>query len=83
MKEIFATVDEAGGLILPPGVRRRLDIKSGALLKITIAGSTVTLTPSQFVKKGKALVFTTGNNKILRNATVKSAIASTRLRRGR
>ena len=81
MKEIFTTIDKSGRLILPKSVRQRLDIKPGTLLKITVAGSTVTLTPSRFVKKGKALVFTTGNEKTLRNASVRTVIESTRLRR--
>jgi bifunctional DNA-binding transcriptional regulator/antitoxin component of YhaV-PrlF toxin-antitoxin module len=83
MKDIFATIDEAGGMILPRSVRQRLAIKPGAILKIAVAGFTVTLTPTRFVKKGKALVFTTSNDKTLRTASVRSVIESTRLRRSR
>src|SRR5256885_195219 len=87
MKDILAPIDQAGRVVLPKGVRQELAIKPGDMLKITVAGSTVTLTPTKraagFVKKGKVLVFTTGDDQVLSSATVNDVIEATRAERGR
>lgn len=55
--------------MLPKGVRQELAIKPGDLLTVSIHGSSVTLTPSKestgFVRKGKALVFSTTGGRTL------------------
>jgi AbrB family looped-hinge helix DNA binding protein len=83
MKEILATIDEAGRLVLPKNVRKRLAVKPGDIFKITVAGSTVTLMPARaaagLVKKGKALVFSTGDKQTLGSGLVNGLMETTRV----
>jgi AbrB family looped-hinge helix DNA binding protein len=61
MKDVLIPMDQAGRVVLPKAVRQELDLKPGDVLRVSIRGPAVTLTPNKeaagFVRKGKALVF--------------------------
>jgi AbrB family looped-hinge helix DNA binding protein len=82
MKNEVVPIDQAGRIVLPKNVRQELAIQSGDTFKVSVAGSSVTLTPNKesagFVRKGKALVFTTAGNAILREETVQAILESSR-----
>ena len=67
-------MDQAGRVVLPKAVRQELAIKAGDVLKVSVHGLAVTLTPNQeitgFVRKGKALVFSTAGEAVLSAGTV-------------
>ena len=69
MKEMTVPIDQAGRIVLPKDVRQELAIKPGDTLKLSIHGSSVTLTPNKeatgFVRKGHALVFATAGDETL------------------
>ena len=75
MKETLIPIDQAGRIVLPKGVREELGIKPGDALKVSIQGSSVTLTPTKepagFVREGKALVFSTRGEETLSQETVR------------
>jgi AbrB family looped-hinge helix DNA binding protein len=85
MKDIMVPIDQAGSIVLPKEVRQELAIKPGDTFKVSIDGSSVTLTPHKeatgFVRKGKALVFTTGEAEILTAKDVRSMLEDTRVER--
>jgi hypothetical protein len=66
-------------------VREELAIKPGDTFKVSIEGLTVTLTPNKertgFVRKGKALVFSTGGGETLSAETVQEILESGRAER--
>src|SRR5438105_10577809 len=74
MKDVFVPIDKAGRVVLPKDVREELSINPGDLLKVTIRGNEVTLSPNRepcgFIKRGNALVFSTGEADLLDNETV-------------
>ncbi|HEY1663026.1 MAG TPA: AbrB/MazE/SpoVT family DNA-binding domain-containing protein [Verrucomicrobiae bacterium] len=76
MKDVLVPIDKAGRLVLPKNVRDELAINPGDLLRISIHGSEVTLHPNRqatgFVKRGRALVFSTGGADLLDNDTVET-----------
>lgn len=76
MKDLLVPIDKAGRVVLPKGVRNELGIKAGDLLRVTIHGNTVTLSPSReacgFIKRGSALIFSTGEAGLLDNDTVEN-----------
>jgi AbrB family looped-hinge helix DNA binding protein len=79
-------IDSAGRIVLPKGLRQELAIKPGDRFKVSIQGSSVTLTPhkervSGFVRKGKALVFTCAEDKTLADSEVSSILTDSRLER--
>jgi AbrB family looped-hinge helix DNA binding protein len=78
MKEMLVPIDGAGRIVLPKNVREDLAVKSGDLFKVSIHGTSVTLTPSQrtagFVRRGKALVFTTRGHESLSLETVNAVL---------
>ena len=78
MKDMLVPIDQAGRIVLPKRVREDLAVKSGDLFKVGIHGTFVTLTPSKesagFVRRGKALVFTTLGNELLSLETVNAAL---------
>ncbi len=78
MKDMLVPIDQAGRIVLPKKVREDLAVKSGDLFKVGIHGTSVTLTPSKqttgFVRRGKALVFTTRSNESLSLETVNAAL---------
>jgi AbrB family looped-hinge helix DNA binding protein len=76
MKEVLVPIDKAGRVVLPKDVREELAIHPGDLLKVTVIGNEVTLRPSKevcgFIKRGKALVFSTGETDLLDSKTVEN-----------
>jgi AbrB family looped-hinge helix DNA binding protein len=64
-------IDQAGRIVLPKDVRKELAVKPGDTFKVSIHGSSVTLTPNKmaggFLRKGKALVFATSGDQLLTN----------------
>ncbi len=71
-------IDRAGRVVIPKNVRQELAIKPGDILKVSVNGSSVTLTPNRetagFVRKGQALVFSTGGGETLSEETVASLL---------
>jgi AbrB family looped-hinge helix DNA binding protein len=82
MKEMTVPIDQAGRIVLPKDVRQELAIKPGDKLKLSINGASVILTPNRetagFVRKGRALVFTTGSRKKLTAETVQNILDESR-----
>jgi AbrB family looped-hinge helix DNA binding protein len=85
MKQDIVPIDQAGRIVLPKNVRQELAIKPGDTFKVSIDGMAVTLTPNKestgFVRKGKALVFSTAGNEILSEETVQKILESGRAER--
>ncbi len=75
-------IDQAGRIVLPKGVRQDLAIKPGDTLKVSIHGSSVMLTPNKervgFVRKGRALVFSTSGERTLSQETVGRIVEESR-----
>jgi AbrB family looped-hinge helix DNA binding protein len=86
MKEILVPIDKAGRLVLPKHLREELAIQAGDLLKVGIRGDELTLQPKRektgFVRKGSALVFSTGGADLLTSGTVETILAEEREARG-
>ena len=82
MKESGVPIDQAGRIVLPKDVRQELAIKPGDTFKVSIHGSSVTLTPNQdtvgFVRKGQALVFSTAGEDTLSQETVSRIVEESR-----
>ena len=82
MKEMTVPIDQAGRIVLPKNVRHELAIKPGDTLKVSIHGSSVTLTPNKeatgFVRKGRALVFSTTEAGSLRQEAVNDILEQSR-----
>ena len=82
MKESTVPIDQAGRIVLPKGVRQELAIKPGDTFKVSIHGSSVTLTPSKktvgLVRKGQALVFSTTGEDTLSQETVSRIMEESR-----
>jgi AbrB family looped-hinge helix DNA binding protein len=82
MKEMTIPIDQAGRIVLPKDVRQELAIKPGDMLKLSIHGSSVTLTPNReaagFVRKGHALVFSTSDAGPLNQETVNEILEGSR-----
>jgi AbrB family looped-hinge helix DNA binding protein len=76
MKDVLVPIDKAGRVVLPKDVRDELSINPGDLLRISIHGNEVTLSPNRevpgFIKRGSALVYTTGEADLLGNDTVEN-----------
>jgi AbrB family looped-hinge helix DNA binding protein len=74
MKHGSISIDRAGRIVLPKDVREELAIKPGDTLKLSLQGSSVTLTPerpqSGLVRKSKALVFSNTGDEVLNRDTV-------------
>jgi AbrB family looped-hinge helix DNA binding protein len=75
-------MDQAGRIVLPKAVRQELAINPGDVLRVSIRGLAVTLTPSKeitgFVRKGKALVFSTAGEAVLSVGTVEELMEEER-----
>jgi AbrB family looped-hinge helix DNA binding protein len=84
MKEVLVPIDKAGRVVLPKDLRQELDINAGDLLKISVHGNELTLRPTRetsgFVRRGRALVFTSGRTDLLDNETVDSVLKGERER---
>jgi AbrB family looped-hinge helix DNA binding protein len=82
MRELTVPIDQAGRIVLPKDVRQELAIKPGDTFRISVHGSSVTLTPNKesagFIRKGKALVFSTMGEEMLRNETVSRMLEKAR-----
>lgn len=78
MKNTLVPIDRAGRIVLPKGVRQELAIKAGDLFSVSIQGTAVRLTPNKeatgLVRKGKALVFSTGGDETLSEEAVSSLL---------
>lgn len=76
MKDVFVPIDKAGRVVLPKDIRDELAIQPGDLLKLSIRGNEVTLHPNRqaagFVKRGRALVFSTGGTDLLEHDAVET-----------
>ena len=82
MKESSVPIDQAGRIVLPKDVRQELAIKPGDTFKVSIHGSSVTLTPNKetvgLVRKGQALVFSTTGEDTLSQETVNRIVEESR-----
>lgn len=80
--DLLVPIDKAGRLVLPKDVREELAIHPGDLLKISIHGNELTLRPNKeisgFVRRGRALIFSSGQTDLLDNETVSSLLTSQR-----
>jgi AbrB family looped-hinge helix DNA binding protein len=74
MKDNLVSIDKAGRIVLPKSVREELAINPGDLLKVSTQGNQVTLRPERekagFIKRGSALIFSTGGADVLENDIV-------------
>jgi AbrB family looped-hinge helix DNA binding protein len=82
MKDVLVPIDQAGRIVLPKDVREELAIKPGDVLRVSVRGLGVTLTPNKeitgLVRKGKALVFSTAGEAVLSAETVEELLAGER-----
>jgi AbrB family looped-hinge helix DNA binding protein len=82
MKPVTVPIDQAGRIVLPKEVREDLAITPGDKFKDSVHGASVTLTPNKetagFVRKGKALIFTTGGEQSLKQETANRALDESR-----
>ena len=71
-------IDPAGRIVIPKDIREELAIKPGDTFKLSIQGSSVTLTPTResngFIRKGKALVFSTTGGETITEEHVAEAL---------
>jgi AbrB family looped-hinge helix DNA binding protein len=85
MKEALIPIDRTGRIVLPKNVRQELAIKPGDTFRVSVAGLAVTLTPNKettgFLRKGKALVFSTTGNRTLSRQTAQEILESGRAER--
>jgi AbrB family looped-hinge helix DNA binding protein len=69
MKRMLVAVDNAGRVFLRKHVREKLVINPGDYLRVSVIGNKIALTPNRatsgFVKRGRALVFSTGEPELL------------------
>jgi AbrB family looped-hinge helix DNA binding protein len=82
MKDITVPIDQAGRIVLPKDIRQELAIMPGDTFKISISGSNVTLTPNKetsgFVRKGRALVFSSAKGEVLTQETINELLENER-----
>lgn len=82
MNDLLIPIDQAGRIVLPKDVRDELAIKPGDKFKVKVQGFAVMLTPNNettgFVRKGKALVFSSIGNQALTQETVAETARSER-----
>jgi len=78
MNDALVPIDQAGRIVVPKDVRQELSIQAGDTFKVSIHGTVVTLTPKKqtagFVRKGKALVFTTSGGEALSREMVNTVL---------
>jgi AbrB family looped-hinge helix DNA binding protein len=84
MKEVLVPIDKAGRVVLPKDLREELDINAGDLLRVSVHGDEVTLRPTKetsgFVRRERALIFTSGRTELLDNETVDTLLTGERER---
>lgn len=82
MKDVLVPIDKAGRVVLPKNVREELAISPGDMLKVTIHGNEVMLQPKKdtagFVRRGRALIFSSGADDLLKRETVEAILAEER-----
>ena len=82
MRDVLVPIDQAGRIVLPKDVREELAIKPGDVLRVSIHGLGVTLTPNKevtgLVRKGKALIFSTAGDEGLSAETVEGLLEGER-----
>lgn len=82
MKDILVPIDKAGRLVLPKNLREELALNPGDLLEVWVHGNEVTLRPkkaaSGLVRRGQALVFSSGGGDLLSRETVEDILAEDR-----
>jgi AbrB family looped-hinge helix DNA binding protein len=87
MKMMTVPIDQAGRVVLPKYVREELAMKPGDRLTVSVQGSSVTLTPNRrkagFIRRGKALVFSTGGDDVLTQEAVNAVLEEGREERDR
>jgi AbrB family looped-hinge helix DNA binding protein len=80
--DVMVPIDKAGRVVLPKHVREELAINPGDRLKVSVHGNEVTLRPatakSGFIKRGRALVFSSDGGDLLHNDTVETIRADER-----
>jgi AbrB family looped-hinge helix DNA binding protein len=83
MKDLTVPIDLAGRIVLPKPVREQLALRAGDRLKLSIQGAGLSLTPAKqsagFVRRGRALVFSSGDDATLAPRTVQEIIDASRL----
>jgi AbrB family looped-hinge helix DNA binding protein len=76
MNDLVVPIDKAGRVVLPKSVRDELAIQPGDRLKVTMHGNELTLSPTKdrsgFFRKGRALVFSSGEPDLLSTETVET-----------
>ncbi len=82
MRKVTVPIDQAGRVVLPKEVRRELALKPGEMLRVSVNGSSVTLTPDRqargLIRKGKALVFSAATENLLTEEMVGQTIEEIR-----
>lgn len=72
MKGVLVPIDKAGRVVLPKHIRDEMAISPGDFLNVSVNGDEVTLRPKKvtngFVRRGKALVFSTSGGILTREA---------------
>lgn len=85
MRDLSVPIDQAGRIVLPKEVRKELAIKPGDTFNVSVHGSSVILTANKetsgFVRKGKALIFTTAGKEPLTNEEVSRMLEEARQER--
>jgi AbrB family looped-hinge helix DNA binding protein len=80
--DVMVPIDKAGRVVLPKHVREELAINPGDRLKVSVRGNEVTLRPARqasgFIKRGRALVFSSEEGGLLDNDTVETIRADER-----
>jgi AbrB family looped-hinge helix DNA binding protein len=78
MKRLYVSVDKAGRILLPNKIREELSIQPGDAFTVSIKGKAITLTRykavGRFIKKGKALVFSTPHGPSINRETVQEIL---------
>jgi AbrB family looped-hinge helix DNA binding protein len=87
MKDMTVPIDRAGRIVLPKDIRQELDIKAGDRLKVSLDGLSVKLMPTKesggFVRKGKALIFSSPGSPVLTQESIERILEETRNERHR
>jgi AbrB family looped-hinge helix DNA binding protein len=82
MSEVLAPIDKAGRIVLPKEIRDELEINPGDVLSISTRGGEVTLRPRRekrgLIRKGRALVFSSGDDSIIEQDTVNTILGELR-----
>ena len=85
MKDGLVQIDKAGRIVLPKNVRDELAITAGDILQVTVRHGEVALRPQReqrgFIRRGKALVFTSGTNDVLTNEMSQKVLEEVRQER--